>query len=455
LIFGYKAQSALALCDWDLVAQQSQLIQAGIAQKQAVVDPLTLLFLTDDPEQQLAAAKIWTQTRHSQHPMLPAISQRNRQQKIRIAYYSADFHDHATAYLIAELFELHDKSKFELIGFSFGPDKQDDMRNRLVAAFDQFIDVRQRSDLAVAELSRELAIDIAIDLKGYTQNSRAGIFALRAAPIQVSYLGYPGTMGADFIDYLLADKVLIPESHQTYYAEKIVYLPNSYQVNDGKRQIAERQLTRQEMGLPEDGVVFCCFTNSNKISRDSFVNWLTILASVEGSVLWLIEDNPLASEHLRQLALEHKIDPVRLVFAQRLPLAEHLARHRLADLFLDTLPYNAHTRASDALWAGLPVLTCIGESFAGRVAASLLMAIGLPELITLNQAEYQQLAITLANDRQRLKSIRERLAVNRLSSPLFDSALFVRHIEVAYQLIYQRWLAGLLPAHLQVESHGH
>ena len=354
--------------------------------------------------------------------------------------------------MIAQLFELHDKTRFEIIGFSFGPHNNDAMRVRLTAAFDQFIDVNALSDLAVAKLSRELAIDIAVDLKGYTQGGRPGIFALRAAPIQISYLGYPGTMAAEFIDYLIADFTLVPEHQRRQYAEKIIYLPNSYQVNDRTRPISEKVFTRTECGLPDAGFVFCCFNNNYKISPQVFASWMRILQQVPGSVLWLFQDNLEAVENLTATAVQQGVGAERLIFAERLPLPEHLARHRLADLFLDTSPCNAHTTASDALWAGLPLVTCLGEAFAGRVAASLLKAVGLPELITTGLVDYEKLAVALALNPEQLVNIRRKLSANRLNKPLFQTESFTRSIETAFMEIYDRYLNGLLPDDIVIKQ---
>jgi predicted O-linked N-acetylglucosamine transferase (SPINDLY family) len=319
----------------------------------------------------------------------------------------------------------------------------DEMRGRLVMAFDRFIDAESMSDVEIAQASRGLSIDIAVDLTGFTQDSRTGIFAHRAAPIQVNYLGYPGTMGADYIDYIIADKTLIPPQSQKYYSEKVVYLPNSYQVNDRRRLISDRCFTRQELGLPENGFVFCCFNNNFKILPATFDGWMRILKSVEGSVLWLFQDNPWAVENLKKEALNHRIDTNRLFFAERMSLPEHLARHCQADLFLDTFPYNAHTTASDALWAGLPVLTLMGESFASRVAASLLNAIGLPELITSTQDEYEALAIELAMNPQKLADVKLKLVNNRLTTPLFDTPHFTKNLETAYIKMYESYQTDL------------
>ena len=375
-----------------------------------------------------------------------------RRAKIRIGYFSADYYDHVVMHLMAELFERHDRSKFELIAFSFGPESNDEMRRRVATSFDEFIDVRNKSDKDVALLSRDLEVDIAVDLMGFTANGRPGIFALRAAPIQVNYLGYSGTMGADYIDYIIADPIVIPEESKQYYCEKIVYLPNSYQVNS-KRSISDKAFTRAELGLPPMGFVFCCFNSNYKITARVLDCWIRILKKVEGSVLWLFESDAKAASNLRQEVLTRGVNPERLIFAKRLPLlGEHLARYRSADLFLDTLPYNAHATASDALWAGLPVLTCLGETFAGRVAASLLNAIDLPELVTTTPEAYEAFAIELATHPDRLKEIKQKLAKNRLTTPLFDTELFTKHIQTAYIAMYERYHAGLAPCDIYVPN---
>jgi protein O-GlcNAc transferase len=364
--------------------------------------------------------------------------------KLRIAYLSADFYRHATAFLMAQLFELHDRSRFEVLGVSFGQDDRSDMRARLLAAFDRFHDVGSRSDYDVAKLLHELEVDIAVDLKGLTLDCRPGILAYRPAPVQVSYLGYPGTMGADFIDYVIADPIVLPLDQQPLWTERIVHLPDCYQVNDSKRQISTRTPTRREVDLPERGFVFCSFNNNWKITPPVFDVWMRLLRAVDGSVLWLIWDNAAAERNLRREAAARGVDPARLVFAATLKVEEHLARHRLADLFLDTLPVNAHTTASDALWAGLPLLTCCGESFSGRVAASLLAAVDLPELVTSNLADYEALALRLATDPTLLRAFRKRLEQNRSTSALFDTDRFRRHIEAAYLTMWERFARGHL-----------
>jgi predicted O-linked N-acetylglucosamine transferase (SPINDLY family) len=368
--------------------------------------------------------------------------------KIRIGYFSADFYQHAVCMQMIDLFERHDRGKFEILGFSFGP-TQDQMTGRASAAMDRFIDVRSLSDREVVELSRTLEVDIAVDLMAFTEHSRPGIFARRAAPIQVNYLGYPGTTGADYIDYLIADRTLIPEAAQQHYSEKIVSMPDSFQANS-RNPISPKQYTRSQQGLPEQGFLFCCFNNSYKIGPATFAVWMQILHRAEASVLWLLEDNPQAAANLRKHAAHHGIAPQRLVFAQRLPLAEHLSRLRVADLFLDTLPFNAGASASPALWAGLPVLTCAGETFAGRMGASLLRAIDLPELVTETEQAYETLAVELALDPARLRHLREQLDRNRLTTPLFDTPRFTRNLEAAYTAMLSSYHANLPLDHIHV-----
>ena len=448
-LFGERVRSRIQICDWTTFDSDLNLLLQKIYGHAKSSIPFPVIALVDSLFLQKQVALTFVEDKFPSTYSLPEIDKLVIQDKICIGYFSADFHDHATAYLMAELFEHHDRSRFELIAFSFGPDQHNDsMRKRVVSAFDRFIDVRNYSDEEVALLSRELGVAIAVDLKGFTTNCRTGIFALRAAPIQVNYLGYPGTMGASYIDYLIADHILIPEESRQFYTEKIAYLPNSYQVNDRTRQISDRVFTREEFGLPKTGFVFCCFNNNYKITPSTFDGWMRLLKQVEGSVLWLLEDNAKAAEHLRREAVRRGVLSERLIFAKRMVLPDHLARHRLADLFLDTSPYNAHTTASDALWAGLPVLTCIGESFASRVAASLLNAIHLPELITSTQAEYEALALELATNPKKLNTIKHKLEKNRLTTPLFDTGLFTGDIEKVYMAMYERYLADLPPEHI-------
>jgi predicted O-linked N-acetylglucosamine transferase (SPINDLY family) len=447
---GLRQHARMYCCDWkdfdawlmDLVVR----VRAG----EVVTPSWPLLALIDVPAMHRAAAEIWAKVKCPANVELGPLLAHPKHKKIRLGYYSADYHNHATANLTAELFERHDRDKFELLAFSFGPVQADSMQTRLKAAFDDFLEVSMHSDQDIAALSRQLEIDIAIDLKGYTEGSRTRIFAHRAAPVQVNYLGYPGTMAASYMDYVIGDAIVIPEQEYQNYAEKVVTLPGSYQVNDSKRKIADKNFTRADLGLPKTGFVFCCFNNNFKILPECFDMWMRILGRVEGSVLWLFEDNPVASANLRAAARRRGIDEARLIFAPRISPADHLARQRLADLFLDTLPYNAHTTASDALWVGLPVLTCTGQAFAGRVAASLLTAVNLPELITTTMPDYESLAITLAKNPARLAVLRQKLADNRFTASLFDAGLFTKHIEDAYTRMFKRRHAGLPPAHMKI-----
>ena len=451
-IYGDLIHAKMKICSWSDLLEYSENIARKVLANEQITSPFPMLSLIDDSLLHKRSSEIYTRTKYPFNPALGPLLKRPKSQQIRIGYFSADFHNHATGHLMAELFELHDKSQFELVGLSFGPIVNDEMRQRLEKSFDQFVEVGRKSDVEVAKLSRDLNIDIAVDLKGFTQDARTGIFAHRAAPIQVNYLGYPGTLGADYMDYIIADRTLIPLESQSCYLEKVVYLPNSYQVNDRKRLISDRQFTRQELGLPENGFIFCCFNNNYKILPATFEGWMRILKAVEGSVLWLFQDNAWAVDNLKKEAEKQGIVADRLVFAKRLPLPEHLARHHQADLFLDTFPCNAHTTTSDALWAGLPVLTLMGQSFASRVAASLLNAVGLSELITSNQEEYESLAIELAMNPNKLADIKLKLANNRMTTPLFDTLCFTKNIEAAYIKMMERYQKGLAPYHIYIKG---
>ena len=448
-VYGDLVAIKMKICDWLDLDYSLEYLSKRILANEKVANPFLMLVLNANIFLHKKTSENYIKSRYLSNPILGPINKRPLNEKVRIGYFSADFRRHPVAFLIAELFELHDKSQFEIYAFSLVKD-MGEMRDRLNKAFDHFIDVQGMSDAEIANLSRDLGIEIAVDLTGFTQHSRTGIFAHRAAPIQVNYLGYPGTLGADYMDYIIADRTLISPELQPYYTEKVVYLPNSYQVNDRKRIISERQFTRQELGLPEDGFVFCCFNNNFKILPATFASWMRILKAVEGSVLWLFRDNSSAAENLKKEAENHGISSDRLMFAERMLLSEHLARHRNADLFLDTFPYNAHTTSSDALWTGLPLLTLMGQSFASRVAASLLNAIDLPELITTNQEQYEALAIELATNPQKLAKIKLKLANNRLTTPLFDTPLFTKNLEAAYIQMYDRYQAGLEPDHISI-----
>ncbi|MCD6040438.1 MAG: tetratricopeptide repeat protein [Burkholderiales bacterium] len=433
---GSLVWAELHACQWDSLAAHAdalrEQVREGVPQS-----PFTLLAVSDSPQEQRQCAEQHLRETLAGpfEPLMPA--KRYGHSRLRLAYLSADFHQHATAQLTARLFELHDRSRFEVLGISYGPDDGSAARARLRRAFDKFIDVIDMNDAQAAQALRELEVDIAIDLKGLTANARPGILARRPAPVQATYLGYPGTTGAAFIDYVLADETVVPPAEQRFFSEKAVYLPHTYQVNDATVRIAERTPSRKEARLPEDGFVFCCFNNTWKLTPTMFDVWMRLLSSVPRSVLWLLQPGDAARQNLEDAAFARGVEPSRLVFAPRAPHPEHLARHRLADLFLDTLPYNAHTTTSDALWAGLPVLTCRGTTFAGRVAAGLLGAAGLPELVTARLADYEARALELARDRHTLALLRDKLARNRLACPLFDNERACRNIEAAYLRMWE------------------
>jgi len=447
---GDRLSAKMAICDWSDAETQFSELENKIKSNNNASTPFTVLTVNDSPSLQGKVGEQYAKN-FTANNSLGAIPKHPLREKIRVGYFSNDFHNHATAFLAVGLFEMHDRNKFEVTAFSFGPEKKDKMRSRLISAFDKFIDVRNKSDQEIAQLSRELGIDIAVDLQGYQTSLRTGIFAYGTAPIQVNYLAYPGTMGAEYMDYIVADQTLIPLESQQYYSEKVAYLPSTYQPNDRHRAISDRLFTREEFGLPQTGFVFCCFNANYKITPKVFDGWMNILKEVHGSVLWLLEDSPIAIKNLQKEAVTRGVSSDRLIFAKLMNLPEHLARHRMADLFLDTLPYNAHTTASDALWAGLPVLTCIGQSFPSRVAASLLNAIHLPELIAHSQDDYEHLAIELATHPVKLVEIKQKLEYNRLTTPLFDTPLYTKHLEAAYTAMYERYQADLSPAHIYVE----
>ena len=447
---GDRIQSKMRLCNWEAIEAECDHLVQSVRRGEANTSPFAFLAISSSAEDQLHCARSWARKRYPARDRWDG--QLRQHGKIRIGYVSADFREHPVTYLAAGIFESHDRSQFEVVGISIGPGDNSEIRRRVESAFDTFIDC---SALGVDDIARRIRgeeIDILVDLNGFTQNARPGIFARRPAPVQVNYLGYPGTMGADYIDYIVADPVLVPASHREFYKEKVVYLPHSYMPHDGvSRRISDRAFERAECGLPEHGFVFCCFNNAYKLNPALFRSRMKILNAVEGSVLWLSEHNATAVNNLRKEGIAAGVDPGRLVFADRLPSsADHLARHRLADLFLDTLPYNAHTTASDALWAGLPVLTQIGDSFAGRVAASLLTALGLPELIVQTAEQFESLSIELARRPAMLAAIKDKLAQHRLTRPLFDTRSYTKHLETAYSMMHRRRHEGLGAADIEV-----
>jgi protein O-GlcNAc transferase len=420
----------LRVCDWSNLDAEIAGLLMMIREQKTISVPFAALVIPATAGEQLQCTRRYVQDQPTFAPIWRG--EIYSHDRVRVAYLSADFRNHATAYLTAGLFEEHDKSRFELTALSLGQNDHSPIRQRLETAFEHFIDVHGDSDQDIAEFIRRREVDIVVDLMGHSRDNRLGVLARRPAPIQLNYLGYPGTSGADYVDYIFADSTVISEDRDIFYTEKVVRLPGTYQINDDKRPIAPYTPTRYECGLPEQVFVFCCFNNAQKLNPETFDIWMRLLRAKEDSVLWLLEENQTATGNLRTWAERRGVSPQRLIFAPKTGLADHLARERQADLFLDTLPYNAHTTASDALWAGLPVLTCLGSTFAGRVAGSLLKAIGLDELITQSPEEYEALALKLAQDPAHLASIKDKLARNRDTSLLFDTKRTTRHIESAY-----------------------
>ena len=446
---GLLLHARLYACDWrdhqDLCRKAADAVHDG----RRAVHPFLNLAISDSPALNLRAAQIFA----GDHPPASPPCWRGelyRHEKIRVAYLSADFYRHATAFLMAGVFEQHDRTRFQTVALSYGPSDHSDVRRRLEGAFDRFLDVRTASDRAIAEKLRELEIDVAVDLKGYTGDARPGILAQRGAPVQLHYLGYPGSLGARYVDYLLADNTVIPPEAIENYAEQLVFLPGCYQCNDANRPDAELP-QRSQVGLPENAFVFCCFNSSFKITPEVFSAWMRLLCDLPESVLWLLESNPIATANLQREAFAHGVALDRLIFARLAPLEEHLARLGLADLALDTFPYGAHTTASDAVWSCVPLVALAGEGFAARVSASVLTAAGVTELITRSLDEYESCALMLARDKPALAGFRARLRTNRATSPLFDTVLFTRHMESAYATIYERYRSGLPPASFVVK----
>ena len=437
------------LCDWrDYESEVAGVLSAVRSGKPASI-PFALLPVPSSPADQLQCARNYIGDVPSAVPFRHG--QIYSHDRIRVAYLSSDFREHPMGRLTAGLFERHDKSGFEVTAISYGREEpESDMRRRLKGAFERFIDVSSRTDSEVADLIQQLEIDIAVDLNGYTDGMRLNILLRRPAPVQVSYLGFPATMGAAHIDYIIADSTVLPPDQFPYFTEKVVWLPGSYLVTDNRLAIADRVPTRAECGLPEQGFVFCCFNGCYKIVPETFRIWMRLLKASDQSVLWLIDDDPTASANLRRHAERCEVASERLIFAPRTALADHLARHRQADLFLDTLPCNAHTTASDALWSGVPVLTCLGSTFAGRVAASLLRAVGLGELVTGSLDAYEALANKLAHDPAQLAGLKAKLAHNRETCPLFDTNRFARHIEAAYTTMWRRYQSGEPPESIEI-----
>ena len=435
---GTILQSKCGICDWENFSENKNLLEKNIFSGKKSSNPFSTLLMYDSPRLHKKSSKIFFESEYNRNSFKEILKELPSNKKVHIGYYSSDFHNHATMYLMANLFEMHDKSKFQTHAFSFGQDDNSEIRNRVSKTFDKFLDVRLKTDEQIVDMSRELKIDIAVDLKGFTLNNRFGIFVKRCAPIQISYLGYPGTMASDCIDYLVADRTLIPEENKKFYTEKIIYMPNTYQVNDPTLKVSKKKFERKELGLPENGIVFCCFNQNYKILPDMFSIWIEIIKKVENSVLWLMSDNPISETNLKKKFIKNNISENRLIFASRMPHREHLSRLKLADIFLDTFPYNAHTTASDALRVGLPVVTLKGQSFASRVASSLLNSLDLNELITNSDNEYKKLAIKIAENLSLLQEIKKKINSNISNKPLFNAKLFTQHLEKAYLIALQR-----------------
>ncbi len=447
---GRRLHVKMAMCDWSNLDAERARLDARAAETGKVSEPFEFLCLSSSAEAQLRCARAFADDRYPVREIWQG--SRHAHRKIRIGYVSGEYREQATAYLTAGLFECHDRERFELSAIATGPNDLSPMRTRLEQAFDRFHDVSAEPDRRIADLIRAEEIDILVNLNGYFGLERSAIFARRPSPIQVNYLGFPGTMGAPFMDYIVADRTVLPEGQQQYFAEKVAYLPYTYQPNDRKRSPSGAALSRKDCGLPESGIVFCCFNNTHKLTPELFDVWMRLLAGTPGSVLWVLEMNPAVAGNLKREARQRGVGPERIVCAPVLKLADHLARVGLADLFLDTLPHNAHTTASDSLWCGVPVISCLGTTFAGRVAASLLNAVSLGELVTHSLDEYEALSLRLANDPGRLQAVKARLAANRDTAALFDTQGYTRLLETAYSAMWERHLRGEPPASFAVEA---
>jgi len=417
------------------------------------VSPFATLFLEDDPQRQMRRSVNLARDKYCRKPLPLPERPRTRPAKLRIGVFSSDFAEHAVFFMMSGLLREYDRDRFELHAYSFGEQPVEKHREAIGGLVDGFTDIRNLPTARIVDQARADDLQIAIDVNGLTRFSRSDLFAFRLAPIQINYLGYAGTIGGGFMDYIVADPVLIPEEHRDAYAENVIYLPDTYMPSDNRRAIAETDTRRSDFGLPENGLVFACFNNFYKISPAEFDIWMRLLRQVVGSALWLPAANETVKANLRKEAAARGVDADRIVFADRLPsVAEHLARLKHADLFLDTFNYNAHATASDALWAGLPVVTKIGRQFSARVAASLLSAVGLPELITASEEEYERLILELAADPQRLAEIRAKLARNRDTHPLFDTVRYTRHFEQAMDEAFDRHLKGRAPEDFRIRA---
>jgi protein O-GlcNAc transferase len=441
--YGLLCYERMHICDWTAHEKLSKLIIEGVRKGHRTCKTLALMSISDSACDHFQAAKIFSRHFYPKSSDSLWNGERYRHKKIKIAYVSPDLREHPVCHLMAGVLEHHDKNRFETIAISLGIDDQSNLRKRMINAFDKFIDASLMTSKQTAQLMRELEIDIALDLGGYTSDTRTDIFAFRPAPVQVNYLGYPGTMGTDYMDYIIADRHVIPQEHHQFYSEKVVYLPDSYLPTDSSIKISDHTPSRSECGLPETGIVFCSFNHDYKISPLIFDIWMRILKQVPDSVLWLMSRNHLSQHNLQNEAVIRGVDPSRLIFAKRVPLVEdHLARYRQADLFLDTRPYNAHTTAADALMSGLPVVTYMGNAFPARVAGSLLQTLGLTELITYTLDEYEELIIKLASNPSLIKQYKDQLSYQKENCSLFNSEDFCRNLESVYISMWRKYQLG-------------
>ena len=438
---------ATIMSDWALAKALEKNLSSD--QLEGNLSVYGLLSLEDNPTMHLKRATKLVKSKYNHLPLFHVRSPL-KSNRIKVGYFSSYFRQHPVTMLSVNMLEYSDKEKFETFAFHYGPNIQDDYRLRIGSAFDHFIDVSDMLDKEIADLALKKEIDIAIEFNGFMKDERIGILAHHPAPIQINYLAYPGTMGANFHDYIVADETLIPEDQKSNYSENIIYLPNCYMPQDRTRQISDKLITRQDYNLPEDSFVFCCFNNSFKITPKEFDIWMRLLSKIDGSVLWLLKANKSSEVNLKTEAKKRGIEPNRLIFADKMPVEEHLARQKLADLFLDTFNFNAHTTASDALWVGLPVLTKIGKGFAARVASSLLTSLEVPELITTSEKEYEALALSLAMNPEKLSLIKKKLADKRTSAPLFDTETYTKNLEKAYTQVYERYTQGLSPTEIKI-----
>tara|TARA_B100001093_G_scaffold491445_1_gene531495 strand:- start:497 stop:2950 length:2454 start_codon:yes stop_codon:yes gene_type:complete len=444
-----KLHQQASICDWNSIEKDRKLIpELGTSKK--FISPFSMLPIEDAPERHRLRSEVCAKSNYYRQPLSLTAKPKKKPTRIRVGYFSSDFNEHPVAYLLAKVLEKHDRERFDIFGYSINNSTVDELQKRLIKSFDTFDDVSEISDKDVALISKQNKIDIAVDLNGYTKGNRSAIFGYRLAPIQINFLGYPGTMGAEFIDYIIADQHLIPPENQKYFSEKLIYLPNTYMPTDNSREVSKRHISRSDMGLPDDAFVFCCFNNNYKITQREFDIWMRILSKVKGSVLWLRRSNRIADQNIIKEAQKRNIVASRLVFADRIPMDEHLARHKFADLFIDTFSFNAHTTASEALWMGIPVITKTGQGFAARVAGSLLNAVGLSELVTETERDYEALIIDLATNPSKLANIKEKLATNLLSQPLFNTDLYTRHLEDGYYRAYQNYFEGNRPKNITV-----